>query len=259
MTTTPTSNQGGSNVVNWIDSIDLSKYPELAQRVAVMNQIGLSLTESDILAQTMEAQGKFMAGSVLAGFGSAGSTLGYGIAEAAIGAGQAGASGTQVYSSIGNIKDLKALGAGTNTALSDLKSLKTSNTLTITEDNELQDATKDTTTTTATNERAIAKEEKPDLPTSRKEILNRHKNEQAILEQNQEGTKSKAQIINAMSQSGQIFAQNAQGNSQVYQMQQQVMNSNFSTTQAAGQTSSDTLRKTLEFDPYAQNVASSRA
>lgn len=259
----PTNNSGGSNVVNWIDSIDLSKYPQLAQRVAAMNQVGLTLVENYVLAETMEAQGSFMVGGVDAGFSSANSTFLYGTAEGLMGIGQAASAGMTVGSSIQNLKEISGLQKETGAALQELKSTKNATDNIIpenAEDTELSTLHGNGSSINANEEdNKVNNEKKPDPARTEKQILSEHETKLEALKSKNTAATSKAQIVQSLSQTGQLLAQGAQSNSQIAQMEQQVMNNNFSAAQAAGQTANQTLNQVLQFDPYAQNVASSRA
>src|SRR5690349_5592710 len=123
-TSNTNSQNGGSNIVNWVNSIDLSKYPELAQKVAAMNQVGLNYVESLILDAMQQAQSTFLNGSVEGGFGSAASTRGYGIAEALMGVAQAGAAGYQVKAAGDNFNDIRGLETDRQTELDNLAETK---------------------------------------------------------------------------------------------------------------------------------------
>jgi len=268
MSTSPTNNQGGCPIVNWIDSIDLSKYPELAQKVAAMNQIGLTLSENYVLQETMQAAGKFIVGSVDAGFDSAQATFVYGATEAGMGAAQAGGGFVQVKGSLQNIADIKGLQNETDRAMSTLDNESKA------EENSLK--TVDTANTEAglnapigdginAEEEISVGDKKEDFKEngvklkSKKEIISRHETELERLRGINTAENSKGQILQNLSQTGQFIGQNAQANSQIAQMKQQVMNSNYSATQASAQSANQTLQQALQFDPYAQNVASSRA
>jgi hypothetical protein len=273
-TTTSVNNQGGSTIVKWINSIDLSKYPELAQKIAAMNQIGLTLSENELLQETMAAQGKFIRESVSSGFESAFATTMYGVAEAAIGVGQAAAGGWQVKSAIQNASQISKLQNDTNAELLNLKSEANgeANSLIpghVDEGTELQDfsnatsrqpgtTTIATEMTTAPNGNGTYKEDGIKLKTE-KQILSEHEAELERLKALNTKETSIGQILQSLSQTGQLWAQSAQSNAQIAQMKQQVMNNNYSSAQASAQTASQTLQQALQFDPYAQNVASTRA
>lgn len=254
-----------SNIVNWINSIDLSKYPQLAQRVAAMNQIGLALTENYVLAETMQAQGKFIEGSVDSGFKSAMSTFIYGGAEAGMGLGQAAAGGIQVFTSLRNAGEISELQGATQEELANLDKEATTDHITP-EDPEndvnsipLEEQKQGNSLRADEFPANGVNENKPAPAKTKEQILSRHKTDLAALKKKHEKDAAFAQIVQYGSQVGQLLAQGAQANAQVAQMQQQVMNNNYSTAQSAGQTANQTLQQILQFDPYAQNVASSRA
>ena len=70
---------------------------------------------------------------------------------------------------------------------------------------------------------------------------------------------SRAQAIYSSAQILQLGAQGAQANAGIQQMQGQVQQSVYSAQTQAAQTAQGALSQVLQFDPYAANVASSRA
>ena len=273
-TTTSNTNtpNGGSNIVNWVNSIDLSKYPELAQKVAAMNQVGLNYVESLILNAMQEAQSTFLNGSIDGGFGSAQSTIVYGGFEAGMGIAQAGAAGYQVKAAGENFSEIKGLETDRETERAGLIEAKKAEGASL----EMQDphsiTDEDDSMDEGENLRAVREDEqiKPaktgetykkngiDL-SSQEEIRSKYdlKLEKAKAANNKQS--AIGQIIQATAQFAQFPAQMAQANSQVGQTKQQAMNNNFSTAASATQAANQTLQSILQFDPYAQNVASSRA
>src|SRR5580698_6761281 len=108
MSTNSASNVG-NNAVNYIDDIDLSKYPKLAQKIAVMNQIGVNRVEALILETTQQAQGAFMSASIGGGFDSASETAALGGLQAGMGLVEAGAAGYQIKKTADHISAISGL------------------------------------------------------------------------------------------------------------------------------------------------------
>jgi hypothetical protein len=267
-TNSVSSSNVGNNAVNYIDSIDLSKYPELAQKVAAMNQVGLNYIESLVLETTQQAQGAFLSASIGGGFDSSNETTLFGGVEAGMGIVQAGAAGYQIKKTADNISDISKLQENTNAARAELASQAKSEGNSITQVKDV-----DTSLQSSTGDQISVQEEDPgaagESPSSfkksgiklksEKEIDRDHETEMEKIRSANAGAQNTAQLIQSGSQLLQFPAQAAQANSQVAQTKQSAMNNNFSAAQSAAQSANQTLQQGLQLDPFAQNVASSRA
>jgi hypothetical protein len=262
------SNQGVSYVNNAMNGIDFSKYPELAQKLALINQARLSLIESKVLTTSQEAQGAFLTGSIEGGFDSAFDTAAFGAAEAGMGVMQMGAAGYQVKAAGENIAGIHTLEGNKD---ADFEKFESQNTA---QNNSIVPHNVDAPVPGASapiplegGQGAILHADEAGEPDtslkgkigSRKEILSKYELElEKVRAENNRQSNGFGQMLQTSAQLGQLPAQALQATSGTNQTKQQVMNNNYSTVQSAGQTALQTAQKAQEFDPYAQNVASSR-
>jgi hypothetical protein len=261
---TTTNNQDGNSVAAVIDNSDfLMKFPELAQKFAAMNQVVLTGEENELLKKTMAAQVVFIMDSLMAGFSSAAQTMVYGGVLAAMGGVQALGNVAGIYSTGKNIADMSALQDKTDTELAEFNAQNgATNHATIEGDdgNPVEEddiPLRDIGTTTRIQKLGDGLDEQKPVPSKTKEeILNKQKTEIAKLEQEQQARKLTSDILNNLSSTGQLVAQNAQANTQMYQVTQQAYNNNYTTLQTAAGSVDNTLRHIMQFDPYSQNIGS---
>ena len=243
----------------YMNSIDLLKYPELAQQIASVNQVKLNDVETMVLMASQAAQAKFLSSTVESGFSSASNTIASGAFLAGAGLAAVGASGFQIKASGSNMADISAAQTEKQDAMAALNSQKNAEENSIellrpkNDGVELQDmATLKPKTSGSFKANGIKLK-------SEKDILSdlETKVEMARIKSND--IQNTGTLIQTLGQLLQFPSQVAQANSQVAQMQQQVMNNNYSAAQGSAQPANQTLQQILQFDPYAQNVASSRA
>lgn len=257
---------GGNSVVNAVDNLNLSAYPQLAQMIAAMNMQGYDTTIQQLLSQLQEAEAATIVSTVNTGYGNAHSTLLTGVMQAGVGAGGTLAAGVQLTETVGNFSTYSTEETRIKNQIADIDGqLKSQqNSMVVTNpNNAVNDLNAAGTNIQATevgapttNTQTLPKEE---LERQRATLEQDHKSNGAKFKANNTKANSRYQMLQTATQLLQLPEQGAQSAGQAYNTQNQVTQTAYSSQNQAAQSSTQALNQVLQFDAYAQNVASSRA
>lgn len=262
--TPPTPQLPGGNVVSAIDSMDLLKYPMLAQMVTAINQQGLNNVLGDLLMALQQNESATLATTIQSGYENASAQTLYGGLEAGMGAVQAGAAGWNVKSSIEQGNDMSTAYNERSNALAEntnkRNALKNS-IIPARPANDLHNLSGHGINVEENNPQppAVLKADEKTLDFDRDDIEAKFKTDKENVKINSTKSSSVSDIIRSGGQLLQLPIQAAQGHAQVASMQQAVSQSAYTAQDAVRQSANQTLQGILQVDVYAQNVASSRA
>jgi len=248
----PNVNQGDSPIA--LD--DLLKYPELAQRIASVNQVALGYLQNALVQATMEEQKASIQGATSSGFGSAIATTAIGAVEG-VGGGINGAGGVYgIKAAVETTGEINKVTETATQALEEFRSTNTKQNIQLLGDDETAGVTPPGASGTvhAANETTAAAAPKPDSVKTISEIVSEKDAKIEELKSKTNETSSKATLFQNAAQAGQFFSQAAQASSKTWDVNQQMLNSSSGTAQSTTQSANQIVQMIAGIDFQRQNV-----